>query len=58
MDDEKICKVITEDGRIVVKMPKGDEIPRVISTTTDQDVNYARAGYCRVTLEIWAKVDD
>jgi len=55
--DDDMCIVYTEDDRLKIKTANGEEVGRVISISAEQDVDLSKLGYCRVYLEVLAKVE-
>ena len=53
-----MCRVYIDGGKISLKTPKGEKIKKVINITADQGVDYSRAGYCKVNVDLWCKVEE
>ena len=55
--DDDMCVVYTEDDRLKIKTPNGEDVGRVLSISAEQHVDLSKLGYCRVYLEVLAKVE-
>ena len=53
-----MCRVYIDGGQISLKTPEGEKINRIINITADQGIDYSRAGYCKVNVDLWCKVEE
>ena len=52
----EMCQVyFDEKGIQMIKMPNGEDVPKIISSTVEQSVDEAHAGMAIVTITMWCK---
>lgn len=52
------CRVIVRRGAHFLQTPAGRDIPGITNTVVSQDTDEARAGFCRVTVTVIARLDN